>query len=65
MALSNPVMIQNGATDERGTRSVITTCAAGAKRDAVIVLKEIVEDRETVQRLVNLISVIFNASIMY
>lgn len=50
MALTNPAMNQNGATGERGTKSVITTCAAGAKRDAVSVLKEIVEDQETVQR---------------
>lgn len=50
MALTHPEMIQNGAIDERGTKSVITTSAAGAKRDAVIGLKEIVGQQETVQR---------------
>lgn len=50
MALNSPGMNQNGVTDERGTKSVITACAAGEKRDVVIVLKEIVEDQETVQR---------------
>lgn len=51
MALTSPVMNQNGAIEERGIKSVITTCAAGGKRDVVIVMKEeIAEDRETVQR---------------
>lgn len=49
MALTSPVMNRIGVTDEKETKSVITTCAAGEKRDAVNVLKEIVEDLETVQ----------------
>lgn len=50
MALTSPVMNQNGATEERGIKSVNTTCAAGGKRDVVIVTKETAEDQETVQR---------------
>ena len=50
MALISPGMSQNGVTDERETQSVIITCGAGVKRDAVIVLKENAEDQETVQR---------------
>lgn len=49
MALTSPVMNRTGASDERGTKSVTTTCAAGATRDVVNVLKENVEDQETVQ----------------
>lgn len=49
MAPTSPVMNRNGATDETETKSAITTCAAGEKRDVVTVMKEIVEDRETVQ----------------
>lgn len=48
--LNNRVMNQIGVTEERKTRNVITTCAAGAKRGAVIALKEIDEELETVQR---------------
>lgn len=50
MALNSPVMNQIGETDVRGTKSVSTTCAAGEKRDVVSVMKEIVEDQETVLR---------------
>lgn len=50
MALTSPVMNRTGASDERGTKSVTTTCAAGATRDVVNVSKENVEDQETVQR---------------
>lgn len=49
MGLNSPVMNPNGVTDERGTKSAITTCVVGVTSDAVIVLK-IVEDQETVQR---------------
>lgn len=50
MALTSAVMSQIGVTDERGTKSVITTCGAGGKRDVVNDMKEIVEDQETVLR---------------
>lgn len=50
MALTRRVMSLTGATDERGTKSVNTICAAGAKTDVVNVLMEIAEDQETVQR---------------
>lgn len=49
MALSSPGMSQNGVKEERGTRTEITICGAGAKTDVVIALKETDEDQETVQ----------------
>lgn len=48
--LTSPVMNQSGVTDERETKSAITTCAAGVKRDVAIVMKEIAGDQETVLR---------------
>lgn len=50
MAPTSPVMTQIGETDERETKNVITICVAGGKRGVAIAMKEIVEDRETVQR---------------
>ncbi|KAG7244674.1 hypothetical protein INR49_029693 [Caranx melampygus] len=48
MALSSPVMSQTGVTEERGIKSVITTCAAGGKIDVIAMKEEeIVEDPET------------------
>lgn len=48
MVPTSPVTNPSGATDERETQSVNTTCAAGVKRDVMIVMKEIAGDQETV-----------------
>lgn len=50
MALTSLVMSQTGVTEEKEIKSVITTCAAGGKIDAIAMKEEIVEDPETVQR---------------
>lgn len=43
MALSRTAMSQTGVTDESGTRSGTTTCAAGGRRGGMNVMREIVE----------------------
>lgn len=49
MGLTSPGMNQNGETDESGTQSGITICAAGVMIDAATALKN-AEGQETVQR---------------
>lgn len=49
MGRTSPGMNQNGVTDERGTQSGITICAAGVMIDVAIVLKN-AGGQETVQR---------------
>lgn len=49
MALTSPVMILNGVTDETGNKTVITTCADATMSAVVTVLKS-VGAQETVLR---------------